>query len=201
MRAPRMQGYAWSMQTIPALRAALPRADEPPRGGAASPAGDLSLVDPAEAARLAACGDLVDALRRMIRIYRAGSAHRERPHGLATGQVMVLTAVDRWAPARMSELASRMHLDASVVSRQVAALEGLGLLEREPDPDDGRAWRVRLSAEGVASLADVRADQARILAEALPGWDAERLRHITTDLQDMARDVAAALDTHQEATA
>ncbi len=49
---------------------------------------------------------------------------------------------------RLCDLAARVELDASTVSRQIKQLEDKGLVERTPDPDDGRASLIHLSAAG-----------------------------------------------------
>jgi DNA-binding MarR family transcriptional regulator len=64
------------------------------------------------------------------------------------------------------------------VSRQVASLVDLGLVDRAPDPDDGRAQVLTPSPEGSARLARIReARRAR--------WEA--------DLSDWPRDDVLAL--------
>ena len=56
-------------------------------------------------------------------------------------------------PLRASDLVARLGLDKSTVSRQVASLVDLGLVDRGADPDDGRAQVLTPSAEGAARLA------------------------------------------------
>ena len=51
-------------------------------------------------------------------------------------------------PVRAAALADRTGLDKSTVSRQVARLVELRLVERVPDPLDGRARIVQLTADG-----------------------------------------------------
>jgi DNA-binding MarR family transcriptional regulator len=59
-------------------------------------------------------------------------------------------------PLRASTLVTRLGLDKSTVSRQVASLVDLGLVDRAPDPVDGRAQVLTPSAEGAARLARIR---------------------------------------------
>ncbi len=50
--------------------------------------------------------------------------------------------------SRVTELAERTQLTKQYLGRLVADLEGLGYLERTPDPTDARAKLVRLSERG-----------------------------------------------------
>ena len=76
-------------------------------------------------------------------------------------------------PLRASDLVARLGLDKSTVSRQVASLVALGMVDREPDPADGRAQVLRPSAEGAARLAGIReARRARWEAD-MSGWPAD----------------------------
>ena len=52
---------------------------------------------------------------------------------------------------RVTELSEDALLTQAGISRLVARLEGSGLLERVPDPEDGRASRIRLTEAGAAA--------------------------------------------------
>ncbi len=86
-------------------------------------------------------------------------------------------------PIRASDVASRMGLDLSTVSRQVSHLESVGFVERSPDPLDGRASLLTLSDAG--RLASTRICDARraMFAEMLADWpadDVERFGELLT---------------------
>lgn len=53
---------------------------------------------------------------------------------------------------RQTELARRLGITKQAVNQLVSELEALGILERAPDPDDGRATLVRFTERGVRSL-------------------------------------------------
>src|SRR3954468_12108239 len=59
--------------------------------------------------------------------------------GVRQPHVNLLAHVPRGEGIRMSALADRMELTKGAVTQLVTHLEGLGLVERRPDPDDGRA--------------------------------------------------------------
>jgi DNA-binding MarR family transcriptional regulator len=82
-------------------------------------------------------------------------------------------------PLRASDLVLRLGLDKSTVSRQVATLVALGLLDRAPDPEDGRAQVLTPSAEGAARLAKIRdARRAR--------WEADLADWPSSDVATLA---------------
>ena len=49
---------------------------------------------------------------------------------------------------RSGELATRLGVSAPSVSESLRTLEAKGWVRRRPDPDDGRAWRMSLTASG-----------------------------------------------------
>jgi DNA-binding MarR family transcriptional regulator len=94
---------------------------------------------------------------------------------------------------RPSDLAAAVGLDLSTISRRLTRLDGHGYLLRETDPDDARASRVRLSAEGKNVLTDVLANRATVLHDALAGWDEPARAELAALLRRLADDLAGAL--------
>lgn len=72
---------------------------------------------------------------------------------------------------RITALAASTQLDTSTVSRHVTQLEQAGLVERGPDPDDGRAQRIALTEEGRTQVEASTARRREVLTESLEGWD------------------------------
>lgn len=97
----------------------------------------------------------------------------------AASYALLLHLVDT-GPVRAAELVERIGLDKSTVSRQIGRLMDLGLVERAPDPSDGRARIVRLTAGGESRLARVREDRRRRLREHLESWSAEDMETLST---------------------
>ncbi len=105
---------------------------------------------------------------RAVSARMAGELHR----GLDGAAYGLLTLLDDTGPLRASDLVTKLGLDKSTVSRQVASLVDLGLVDRAADPDDGRAQVLSISAEGHRRLSDVR-DVRRARWEAdLSDWPA-----------------------------
>jgi len=78
-------------------------------------------------------------------------------------------------PLRSSDLAAHFHLDASTISRQVASLEQAGLVTREPDAEDRRAFRLRLTEHGRGVLTTTRAERRGGVRKLLRSWSPEDL--------------------------
>jgi DNA-binding MarR family transcriptional regulator len=68
--------------------------------------------------------------------------------GLTVAQAATLEAL-RPGPVRLGELAQRLGITPSTLTRNLARLESDGLVAREADPADARAARVRLTAGGL----------------------------------------------------
>ncbi|MBA2697606.1 MAG: MarR family transcriptional regulator [Nocardioidaceae bacterium] len=95
---------------------------------------------------------------------------------------------------RVSDLAGQVELDASTVSRQIKQLEYKGILERTPDPGDGRASLVRLTDDGRATMeAAFRRRRARIRA-VLDPWSERDRAQLQKLLTRLASDLRVAND-------
>src|SRR3954465_14969047 len=94
----------------------------------------------------------------LLRRSRAISARlaRELHPELAGAAYGLLALLQDGGPLRASELVLRLGLDKSTVSRQLASLVDLGLVDRAAAAGAGRAQVRTPSAEGSARLARIR---------------------------------------------
>ncbi|WP_161976328.1 MarR family winged helix-turn-helix transcriptional regulator [Mycolicibacterium sp. CH28] len=69
---------------------------------------------------------------------------------ISMSQAFAVHELDADVPLSQRELADRLRLEKSTVSRMAADLEALGLVERERDPANRRTNRLRLTGEGRA---------------------------------------------------
>jgi len=72
---------------------------------------------------------------------------------------------------RATDLAGYFGVGKATMSRQLHALEKLGLVAREPDPADGRAVLVRLTEGGRERFTRVRTGRRARYARRLASWD------------------------------
>jgi DNA-binding MarR family transcriptional regulator len=117
-------------------------------------------------------GDLEHEVGVMVRRIKRVIADRARAvhPDLAPASYLMLTFVADNGPVRASEIVDQFAIDKGAISRHVAHLTELGLLERVSDPEDGRAMLVSASDEGRRRLADVARHRRKWLDERLGGW-------------------------------
>lgn len=121
--------------------------------------------------------DAADAVsRQMLRLLKL--IHRVNMHaltkdddGMETSAYRLLAQLATEGPARTTALAEAVHTDASTVSRQTAALVKAGLLQRTPDPADGRACVLEATPEGLRAFEHNRRRRDAHIARMLSGWD------------------------------
>lgn len=111
---------------------------------------------------------LIVALRRSRRT-SFESAERVHP-GLEPAAYAFLMRLDAIGPSRPSDLAGYFRIGKATTGRQLSALEELGLIDRQPDPDDGRAQLLALTTLGKQRLDATRAARRRVLHERLSSW-------------------------------
>jgi DNA-binding MarR family transcriptional regulator len=99
-----------------------------------------------------------------------------------------LAAVHRCAPARIKDLAEHLHVDLSVASRQIAALEAAGFVRRVPDPDDRRSQRVSTTEAGEAALQAAHGRIVGVFASALGAWSRTEVEALTAALGRLRAD-------------
>lgn len=111
---------------------------------------------------------------------------------------MATTALLRWlgknGECRLGDIADRMCLNASVISRQITALESAGLVARRSDPEDGRAGLLRVSALGAERLVEARQGYADYLERILADWDEQNVRaaaDVLLEISDLMTNDAA----------
>jgi DNA-binding MarR family transcriptional regulator len=101
---------------------------------------------------------------RLVGFIRAFGLHQpERtPCGqpIPVSEAHALAELARDPPLGQAELARRLGLEKSTVSRLVGQLAGRGWLHRRPDPDDGRATLLALTPTGQQAAADLAAARA-----------------------------------------
>ena len=103
------------------------------------------------------CLGLNRAARGTARRYDAAF----RPLGVTSGQYSILSALLRDAPTTIGQLAALLGMERTTLKRNLAPLEGRGLIRTFSDPEDRRIRRIELAQPGRG-----------LLIEAVPLWRA-----------------------------
>jgi DNA-binding MarR family transcriptional regulator len=147
-----------------------------------------------EVARACACANLRKAARAVTQLFDEALA----PSGLRVTQFTLLVTSHLSGESTINELAERMAMDRTTLSRNLKPLVRSGLLEMRPG-EDGRTRLVRLTPAG---------EQA--LEEAYPLWQQAQLETVSalgeerheSLLGDVSRMVSlAARGTHESRSA
>ncbi|WP_411080949.1 MarR family winged helix-turn-helix transcriptional regulator [Streptomyces sp. cmx-18-6] len=115
----------------------------------------------------------------------SGEMAREVHPELEPAAYGLLVRLESAGRQRATELAAYFGVGKATMSRQLRALEDLGLVAREPDPADGRAWLVRLTDEGLARFRSVRDARRGRYVRKLAGWDRAEVAELARLLRQL----------------
>ena len=133
-----------------------------------------------------------ELLTVVARLNRLASQRIRLP--LPWAQARLLGTIEDCGTARISELAELDHCSQPTMTTQVRRLEAAGLVARTADPNDARAVRIRITPEGSAVLARVRADRARVIdpyIARLPKAQQEVITEAVVALRRLVDDISA----------
>ena len=122
-------------------------------------------------------GVLIRRVRRVIH-QRSRMVHPD----LQPASYLLLSHLAHEGPMRSSAVAESFGIDKGAVSRQVQNLVDLGLVERMPDPADGRATLLSASEDALTRLQEVHRHRRKYLDERLGEWSEEELRGFVQSL-------------------
>ena len=109
-------------------------------------------------------------------------------HGLSFTDFQILLYLSRAGGSRLRrvDLAERLSLTASGITRLLLPLEKIGLVEREADPRDARVGYAAVSATGKKLLADALTSASAMSQDLLKGRDAKQVAQLGVFLGDIA---------------
>ena len=134
-------------------------------------------------------GALLDIVAVMNRPQRDEALIRAAGIPLDRALFPLLVGIERFGPIGIVEMADRVGRDYTTVSRQVAKLESLGLVERKGSAADRRVREVIVSPKGKAMTDLVDSARERIGRAIFATWEA----HDIDELVRLMRKFADAL--------
>ncbi|MEU9045976.1 MULTISPECIES: MarR family transcriptional regulator [unclassified Kitasatospora] len=128
--------------------------------------------------------DIADALGLLLRRSTRARLYTRLTEGLGEAvddlTYPVLSGLARTGPYSAADLGREIGLDRTTVTRRADRLEQAGLLQRRPDPADGRATLLALTDDGHAVIAATRQRLAAGIEDSLATWP-------QADARDFAR--------------
>lgn len=136
-------------------------------------------------------GALLDIVSVMNRPQRDEVLIKEAGIPLDRALFPLLVGIERFGPIGIVELADRAGRDYTTVSRQVAKLESLGLVERRGSAADRRVREAGITAKGKAMTNLVDAARDRIGRGIFASWephDIDELVRLMRKFADAVKD-------------
>lgn len=162
-----------------------------PTSGSRPAAAETARPAVAETARPAAGETALDEQAARLRLAITRTARRMRQTAgseLGPSAVAALASVERLGLLTPSELAEAEAIQRPTATRIISRLEEEGMVERAPDPADGRCSLISISPAGSELLSELRrrktAYLARNLRELAPG-ELATLRRAAAILEQM----------------
>jgi DNA-binding MarR family transcriptional regulator len=133
-------------------------------------------------------------LHEVARLLRKRFEQKARDCGLTRSQWQVLAYLAQNEGINQTGLAELLEIEPITLVRIVDRLEGQGLIKRCPDPDDRRAWRLRLTRGAHPKVAELRELGELTRAEAFLGVsDDDKMQFVET-LQTLKENLTKACE-------
>lgn len=130
--------------------------------------------------------DLAHSLRLVVG--RLARRLRQRTlGGLTPSQLSVLASLGRHGAMTLSDLAETERVAAASISGIVSRLVEKGLVDRVPNPEDGRSTLVEMTDRGRAVLEKGRGERTAFLAARLERLSAEERQILAEAVAILAR--------------
>jgi DNA-binding MarR family transcriptional regulator len=133
---------------------------------------------------------VLNQILRFLRLSKRAHARfaAAQADGIEQAAYYLLAVLATEGPQRTTTLAELVHSDTSTVSRQTAALVRHGLVQRQADPDDGRASLLVATPEGQRCFEHQYRARTEQMAAVLQGWTSDDLRTVASLMERLNTD-------------
>jgi DNA-binding MarR family transcriptional regulator len=107
--------------------------------------------------------------------------------GITPDEYAVLSAIGVLRSTTPTELAARLRVPPTTISRYVAGFVERGLVERAPNPSDRRSYLLEVTEEGRAVIRKIVPRFSRIVAELRGRVDVDEIEASLVELERAAR--------------
>ena len=139
--------------------------------------------------------EVAQSFSRLMRLSARAKSKVGSDQGLNFKSSGILIHLAISGPTRSSEIGEALHFDPAVVSRQTHELIGLELIERIPDPLDGRATKLQCTEKGLATFSKIKEFRRAFFEDLLKSWNPDDIKTLNQLLNTLTSDFEAKLGT------
>lgn len=136
--------------------------------------------------------DFLFLIYDVAQLMRRYADKRARAGGMTRAQWAVLARLERQPGITQNDLAHLTDVEPITVGRLIDRLEGSGFVQRNPDPNDRRVWRLRLTPKCDQVLKEIAVFRSELNEEMSSGIDVGTLDALTRGLQRMRLNLSKA---------
>lgn len=141
---------------------------------------------------------IYERLGAIVGLLKAQDHVMLRPYGLTPTAFTVLGLLDATQGLRQVELAARLLLDTSTMTRLIDRLEHAGLATRVADPSDRRALRVVITAAGSDHVRQANDTFESLIAQRLSVLSESEQQQLAALLEKLRLGLSAELHANPE---
>ncbi len=105
----------------------------------------------------------------VARLVRDAYDYRFAPLGLNLTEASILSYAADFGPAIQTRIADHLSQGRAATGSTIDRLQSRGLVERLPDPEDRRVWRIGLTSAGQAMLTQINTIDEKLRTELRSG--------------------------------
>jgi DNA-binding MarR family transcriptional regulator len=109
--------------------------------------------------------DLLFLLHDVARLIRVEADKRARGNGMTRAQWGIMLRLEKSPGLSQKEIADLLEVEPISVGRLVDRMAANGLVERRPDRDDRRVWRLHLTPAATGMLDQIHQQRAALAAQ------------------------------------
>jgi DNA-binding MarR family transcriptional regulator len=132
-----------------------------------------------------AARELLQGIQGLVRRFSVAERADVACCGVTVAQGAALAALLAEGPLRLGSLGRRLGIAPSTLTRNVERLEAAGLVRREPDEDDARSFRIRLTPEGGKAARALQRQEVAFARQVLERLPAERREAVSAAFRDL----------------
>jgi|GEM_PF-475903 len=130
-------------------------------------------------------------------VRRLEAARRRYDYGLERAHYLLLLLLDEQDRSSVGALAGKINLDASTVTRQIAAMQRAGLVDKQQNPDDRRGGVITITDKGREAIVRTRQRRMERVEQVFRHWaEADRLEFARL-MAHYSRDLSATLNAEE----